>query len=263
MIHKHKTGINGFDIWVGEELPSGNYLILGPPKVGKTIFVNQIAYLSALAKRPVVYVTLDGSPENIKWRMKEFNWDVEPFEKGNLFQFVDGFTFWYAYPQKRSNEFSVESLTNISKLLSVIVEAHNKTGSNGIIILNSLSTLLEHAEFQKSYSFMTGLKALAEERNCLGFAVLTSGMHPEMQINAFKHIVDGVIEMQFQTEKEKTTRKIRFIGLGTRLNLLNWREFTITPDGIKLAPQMNEPQQRKNIQNSNPTPKKPNSTLHS
>ncbi|MBS7267595.1 MAG: hypothetical protein KIH10_02030, partial [Candidatus Freyarchaeota archaeon] len=227
---------NDFDSWMGEEMPSGNYLVLGPPKVGKTIFVNQIAYMSALAKRSVVYVTLDSSPENIKARMKEFNWDVEPFEKENLFQFVDGFTLWYTRSQKRDNEFSVESLTNISKLLSVIVEAHNKTGSNGIIILNSLSTLLEHAEFQKSYSFMTGLKALTEERNCLGFAVITNGMHPDMQINAFKHIVDGIIEMKFQTDNEKMTRKIRIVGLGARLSLLNWREFTITPDGIKLAP---------------------------
>jgi KaiC/GvpD/RAD55 family RecA-like ATPase len=235
MIYKHKTWINDFDAWMGEEMPSGNYLVLGPPKVGKTVFINQIAYMSALAKRPVVYVTLDGSPDNIKLRMKEFNWDVEPFEKENLFQFVDGFTFWYTYPQRSRNEFSVESLTNISKLLSVIVNAYDKIGSNGIIILYSLSTLLEHADFQKSYSFMTGLKALTEERNCLGFTVLTSGMHPEMQINAFKHIVNGIIEMQFKHENETMTRKIRVIGLGARLNLLNWKEFTITPEGIKLA----------------------------
>ena len=96
MIYKYKTWINDFDAWIGGEMPSGNYLVLGPPKVGKTVFINQVAYMSALAKRPVVYVTLDGSPDNIKLRMKEFNWDVEPFEEKNLFQFVDGFTFWYA-----------------------------------------------------------------------------------------------------------------------------------------------------------------------
>ncbi|MGQ9722159.1 MAG: RAD55 family ATPase [Candidatus Jordarchaeum sp.] len=235
MIYKHKTEISEFDSWIGEGMPSGNYLVLGPPKVGKTIFVNQIAYMSAL-KKPVVYITLDGSPANIKLRMKEFNWNVETIEKENLFQFVDGFTFWYTYPQKSGDEFSVESLTNISKLLSVIVSANDKVGSGGIIVLYSLSTLLEHAGFQKSYSFMTGLKAIIEERNCLGFTVLTSGMHQEMEINAFKHICDGIIEMQFQPKNDKMTRKVRVIGLGARLNLLDWKEFSIMPNGINLAP---------------------------
>ena len=232
---KHRTEISDFDSWTGDGMPSGNYLVLGPPKVGKTIFVNQIAYLSASMNKPVIYITLDGSPDSIKLRMREFNWDVEPFERGNLFQFVDGFTFWYTYPRTSSDEFSVESLTNISKLLSVIVAAHEKVGSGGIIVFSSLSTFMEHAGFQRSYSLMTGLKAIIEERNNLGFTTLTSGMHQEREINAFKHIVDGIIEMQFQPKSGGMTRKVRVSGLGARLDVLNWKEFSITPNGIRLA----------------------------
>ncbi len=231
----HRTEIREFDSWVGDGMPSGNYLVLGPPKVGKTIFVNQVAYLSASVKKPVVYITLDGSPDSIKGRMREFGWDVEPFERGNLFQFVDGFTFWYSYPKASSDEFSIESLTNVSKLLSVIVDAQNKIGSGGIIVFYSLSTFMEHAGFQKSYSFMTGLKAIIEEKNNLGFTVLTSGMHQEREINAFKHIVDGIIEMQFQPKNGAMKRKMTVQGLGARMEFLNWREFSITPNGIRLG----------------------------
>lgn len=231
---KHSTGINDFDEWIGKEVPSGNYLVLGPPKVGKKVFVDQVAYLSASRNKPVVYITLDGSPESIKARMIEFGWNIRTLEENNLFQFVDGFTLWYTHPPTISNTFSVESLTNISKLLSVIVAAIDKMGVGGIIVFSSLSTLMEHAGFQKSYSFMTGLKAIIEEKNCLGFTVLTSGMHSEGEINAFKHIVDGIIEMQYESTGGGIKRKVRVIGMGARLEYLDWKEFEITSNGIKL-----------------------------
>ena len=228
------TGLKDFDSWTGGGFPSGNYLVLGPPKVGKTVFVNQVAYLSASANRPVVYVTLDASPASIRARMLEFGWDVEDLVKKNIFQFVDCFTLWYArHPINHDDEFSVESLTNISKLLSVIVSAHDKVGHRGITIFSSLSTLLEHAGFQRAYSLMTGLKAITEEEKNLGFTVLTSGMHSEKEINAFKHIVDGIIEMQHKAENG-FTRRVRILGLGARLEYLDWRKFTITKDGISL-----------------------------
>nr|MDO8079564.1 ATPase domain-containing protein [Candidatus Freyarchaeota archaeon] len=232
---KHRTEISGFDSWTGNGIPSGNYLVLGPPKVGKKVFVDQVAYLSASTNKPVVYITLDGSPDGIKVRMMEFGWDVEALEKRNLFQFVDGFTLWYTHPPTSSNEFAVESLTNVSKLLSVIVAALDKVGVGGIIVFSSLSTLMEHAGFQRSYSFMTGLKAIIEERNSLGFTVLTSGMHSEGEINAFKHIVDGIIEMQYKHTGGEMKRRVRVIGIGARLDYLDWKEFTITTSGIRLS----------------------------
>jgi KaiC/GvpD/RAD55 family RecA-like ATPase len=185
--------------------------------------------------KPVVYITLDGSPDSIKARMMEFDWNVENLERRNLFQFVDGFTLWYTNPPTSNNEFVVESLTNISKLLSVIVAAIDKMGAEGTIVFSSLSTLMEHAGFQKSYSLMTGLKAIIEERNCLGFTVLTSGMHSEGEINAFKHIVDGIIEMQYNSTSGEMKRKVRVIGIGARLDYLDWKEFNITTSGIKLS----------------------------
>lgn len=231
---KHIAGISDFDNWIGGGIPSGNYLVLGPPKVGKKVFVDQVAYSSASMNKPVVYITLDSSPDSIKARMMEFGWNVKKLEENNLFQFVDGFTLWYTHPPTSSNEFAVESLTNISKLLSVIVAAIDKMGVGGIIVFSSLSTLMEHAGFQRSYSFMTGLKAMIEEKNCLGFTVLTSGMHSEGEINAFKHIVDGIIEMQYESTSGGIKRKVRVIGMGARLEYLDWKEFKITTSGIKL-----------------------------
>jgi KaiC/GvpD/RAD55 family RecA-like ATPase len=232
---KHSTEISEFDSWTGNGIPSGSYLVLGPPKVGKTVFVDQVAYLSASKNKPVVYITLDGSPNSIKARMMEFGWDVEALERRNLFQFVDGFTLWYTHPPASGNEFAVESLTNVSKLLSVIVNALDKVGEGGIIVFSSLSTLMEHAGFQRSYSFMTGLKAIIEERNSLGFTVLTSGMHSEDEINAFKHIVDGIIEMQYDPAGGEMKRRVRVIGIGARLEYHDWKEFNITTSGIRLS----------------------------
>lgn len=63
---KHMTEISEFDNWTGNGIPSGNYLVLGPPKVGKKVFVDQVAYLSASKNQPVVYITLDGSPDSIR-----------------------------------------------------------------------------------------------------------------------------------------------------------------------------------------------------
>lgn len=80
-----KTGIKGFDELIGGGLPLGDYLLVGPPKIGKKLFVNQISYNVASRGEPVIYITMDRSPQRIREEMAHFKWFVEPLEEKKSF----------------------------------------------------------------------------------------------------------------------------------------------------------------------------------
>ncbi len=230
-----KTGIKGLDELLGGGLPLGDYLLVGPPKVGKKMFVNQISYNAASRGEPVIYITLDRAPQRIREEMTHFNWFVEPLEKNNVFRFIDGFTMWYFYDTNyKREEFSLDSLKNLSKIQAVIKAARERVGFGGLAVFYSLSTYIQHVGFDKAFTLLSYLRAATEQIRNTGIGVLTQGMHTERELTAFKHIYEGIIEMDFKKTDDKFTRMIRISGLGRKLETFGWTEFHITDDGIVL-----------------------------
>ncbi|MFB0560904.1 MAG: RAD55 family ATPase [Candidatus Lokiarchaeia archaeon] len=230
-----KTGIRGFDELIGGGLPLGDYLLVGPPKIGKKLFVNQISYNVASRGEPVIYITMDRAPKRIREEMAHFKWLVEPLEEKNSFRFIDGFTMWYFYDiEYKKEEFFLDSLKNPSKIQAVVKGAREKVGFGGLAVFSSLSTYIQHVGFEKAFTLLSHLRAATEQIRNTSIGILTIGMHTEKELTALKHIFDGIIEMNFQKSDDKITRIIRVIGLGKKLDTFGWVEFHINDEGIVL-----------------------------
>jgi len=232
-----ETGINWFDDWVGGGLPLGDYLLVGPPKVGKKLFVNQVSYNAASRGEPVIYITFDKSPQRIREEMAQFNWFIEPLEEKKVFRFIDGFTMFYFYDvDYKREEFTLNSLKNLSKIQAVIKAAREKVGFGGLSVFSSLSTYIQHVGFDKAFTLLSHLRAATDQIRNTGIGVLTLGMHTEKELTALKHIYDGIIEMRFETSDNKVARIIRVWGLGKKLETYGWKEFHISDEGIVSEP---------------------------
>lgn len=228
-----KTGIRGFDELIEGGLPLGDYLLVGPPKIGKKLFVNQISYNVASRGEPVIYPTMDRAPKRIREEMAHFNWFVEPLEEKNVFRFIDGFTMWYFYDTDyKREEFALDGLKNISKIQAVVMAAREKVGLGEISVFSSLSTYIQHVGFEKAFTLLSHLRAATEQIRNTGIGILTLGMHTERELTALEHIYDGIIEMKFQKSDDKTTRMIRIIGVDKKLETFDWTEFHIINEGI-------------------------------
>ena len=114
--------------WWG--VPLGDYLLVGPPKVGKKLFVNQVSCNAASRGEPIIYLTFDKSPQRIREEMAQFNWFIEPLEEKKVFRFIDGFTMFYFYEvDYKREEFTLNSLKNLSKIQAVIKAARERLDS--------------------------------------------------------------------------------------------------------------------------------------
>lgn len=199
------------------------------------MFVNQVSYNAALRDEPVIYLTMDKSPQRIREEMAYFKWFVESLEKKDVFRFIDGFTMWYFYDTDyKTEEFTLNSLKNLSKIQAVIKAAREKVGLGGLAIFSSLSTYIQHVEFEKAFTLFFHLRATTEQIRNAGIGILTLGMHTERELTALKHIFDGIIEMNFQKSDDKIIRMIRIFGLGKKLETIGWVEFHISDEGIVL-----------------------------
>ncbi|MBI2668041.1 hypothetical protein HYX17_04725 [Candidatus Woesearchaeota archaeon] len=89
-IKRVSTGVPGFD-----ELISGGFkefsinLVAGGPGTGKTIFAMQFLLDGIKRGEPAVYITFEEKKEKFYEDILSFGWDLEKYEKDNLFVFLE------------------------------------------------------------------------------------------------------------------------------------------------------------------------------
>ncbi|RLF20391.1 MAG: recombinase RecA [Thermoprotei archaeon] len=84
------TGIDGLDKILGGGFIKGRtYLVAGETGTGKTIFSLQFLLAGARNDEPGVYISIDEPAHQVIQGVKNLGWDMEPFIKRRLLQFLD------------------------------------------------------------------------------------------------------------------------------------------------------------------------------
>ncbi len=123
--------------------------------------------------------------------MAQFNWFIEPLEEKRVFRFIDGFTMFYFYDvDYKREEFTLNSLKNLSKIQAVIKAARENVGFGGLSVFSSLSTYIQHVGFDKAFTLFSHLRAATDQIRNTVIGVLTLGMHTERELATLKHIYD-------------------------------------------------------------------------
>ncbi|RLG81776.1 MAG: KaiC domain-containing protein [Thermoprotei archaeon] len=140
MVERVKTGIPGFDEIVYGGIPKRNVVLLsGGPGTGKTIFGQQYLWNGLQMGEPGVYVALEEHPVQVRINMRQFRWDVRPFEQKGMFAIVDAFTAGIGEAAKRER-YVVKDPTDVGLLVDVLREAIRDTGAQRVVV-DSVSTL--------------------------------------------------------------------------------------------------------------------------
>jgi len=139
-IERVKTGIPGLDEILNGGLPKRNIVLLsGGPGTGKSIMSQQFIWNGLQSGEAGIYVALEEHPAQIKVNMRQFGWDVSPFEKKNMFEIVDAFTGGIGEYAKRLR-YVVPDPTDIGSLTDVLRDAIRDLGAQRAVI-DSVSTL--------------------------------------------------------------------------------------------------------------------------
>ncbi len=117
-------------------------LVISKPFTEATPFAYQLAYNWMEDGNPVIYLTNNKRPDIILEDSLRYGWDFTRFKKEGKLRFVDAYTGFMGIKSEIS--YFVNNPHDLSEVDQVLVKAVNDVGNRALIIIDSLSTMLDY-----------------------------------------------------------------------------------------------------------------------
>ncbi len=200
-------GIN--DITDGAFPDAYSIMVVGEADSEKSVFCQQLANGYLKQGKPVLYITYDQFPEEVRTNMKELGWDIISHEEKGNFAFLDAYS---STGGKESKEkYSVKQPFALSELgigMSMVLSAFDRNSVK--IFLDSTSPLFTRVDPSKVVEFLQDRIAKVKGENATIFFTVGKGTIQENFQRRLEEMVDCVIELEVQKEKKKVVRKVHF-----------------------------------------------------
>lgn len=234
---KARTGIDKLDEMLGGGLPrNSTTVIMGPPGVGKSTFVNQYMNTGGFLKEKELYITMDMMPAEIKETGDSFGFKLGKLEKAKRLKFIDSYS-WRAggVDEKDGSEMVVQSPPSNLNLNSLNMTLNKGLKSLGKgfkrIGVDSVSTLFLYTKNSSSaIKFLQTLGAKAKKTHSNLVLVVEEGVHDEKTINTLNYVADGTIKMKMEGDE----RFLKIERMSQVQHSREWKKFEITDEGIEM-----------------------------
>ena len=207
-VEKIKTGIPGFDLVSEGGLPSNRTTLLaGTAGSAKTIFAAQFLAAGIIdSGEPGLFVTFEEHPSDLRKNLASLGWDIEAWEKQNLWRFTDGSPI-------EQEETIVMGSYDLGGLLSRIEHAVNEIGAKRVILdsIGSVFQLFTNTQIIRAelYRISTALKQMGVT------AIMTAERNEEYgsisKYGVEEFVTDNVIILRNNLEEEKRRRTIEIL----------------------------------------------------
>ena len=233
-VAKHPTGIPGFDLISEGGLPRARAtLIAGTAGSAKTVFATHFLASGIVNHGEAgVFVTFEDRAEDIRANMRGFGWDIEQWERGGKWLFVD------AAPDPEEPTTVIGSF-DLSGLLARIERAVTSIGAKRIA-LDSLNALF--VQFPDHPILRSELFRITTTLKRLGLTVVFTGERVDEYGEVTRHgieefVADNVIILRNLLDNERRRRTIEILKLRGAPHQRGEFPFTITSrDGIIVIP---------------------------
>ena len=140
---KLKTGVTLLDDMLKGGLETGaTTLVTSKPFTEATPLAYQIAYRWLNTGYPVIYLTNNKRPDIIMEDVKRYGWDLAKFKDEGMLVFVDAYTGFMGIKSKE--RYAVLNPYNLDEIDGTLLKAINDVGKKSLIVIDSLSTMLDH-----------------------------------------------------------------------------------------------------------------------
>lgn len=229
-------GAPGLDLISGGGLPRGRLtLTTGTAGSGKTIFACQFLASGIARGEPGVFVTFEERPSRVRSDVRAFGWDIEAWEEGGMWGFVDAST-------NHSEELEVTGRFDLSPLLARVHHAIERTGAKRVAI-DSIGALI--TRFDDRGPARRALFELGASLEDLGVSTLMTGERsedygPVGDLGFEGFIADAVVLLRNALRGEKRRRTIEVLKVRGGSHMRGEHLFTLQP-GRGLVSVPNEP----------------------
>jgi len=208
-------------------------LLYGPSFHGKEVLA-RTAFLAALKNgRPAIMLLTNRGVDEVQRDLRDADSNYASYEKAGLPWFVDAYSRSIGIEDKAKNVEFVDSavdLNNISLALNRIHGKIVKDHSEHLMVLDSVSTLVLYGNAQATFRFLQVLVGRARQAGATTLLLLDHGMHSDAEVQMFRHLCDGAIEMR----KDGDTTRLQIEGLSIKQDA-GWVDYQVQGHSLEIT----------------------------
>jgi archaellum biogenesis ATPase FlaH len=172
---KLSTGIDFVDELLQGGIPSpSTILLMGDPGSGRELFIYQMVSEFLREGRGVTYVSTDDFPSRVREAIIRFGVDVEDYEADGRMIFVDCYSKLVGSESDEKYTVDPSNLVEQAILLSKLLPE-----SDGLLVLDSATTLFQSAGVKSSIEFLRRITARVRKSGVNFLVSLANGVfHP-------------------------------------------------------------------------------------
>ena len=231
---KIKTGVRRLDELLDGGLPPGSTtLVYGPPFIGKEVLTRLLLFAGWRKGIPGILVLTGDASSDVRKQLAEMDPDYPEFEKKGLVHFVDTYSRSIGAEDDHAYTEYVDGPVNLNAVSLAVNNAQRKIIAEHAehrLVVDSLSTLITYTNAQTTFRFLQVLAGKAKRAGATTMLMLDQGMHTDADVQTFKHLADGVIELR----TEGPLNFLHVMGIGVTENR-GWVEYRFTPTNIEIT----------------------------
>ena len=207
-------------------------LLYGPPFIGKEVLARSF-FLHGLSQDiPGILVLTGAAASEVRKHLAEIEPRYSEWEKAGLAQFIDTYSSSIGAEDTADNVQYVDGSVNLNALSLAVNNAQRRIigdHPHHRLILDSLSTLVTYTNAHTTFRFLQVLVGKAKRAGATSVLLLEHGMHTDAEVQMFKHLTDGVIELK----SEGSNLTLSVIGIGVTENP-GWVEYRFNERSVEI-----------------------------
>ena len=228
------TEIEMIDQIIPSGIPSPLMLVLmGDPGTAKRELCLEFVSKALRRKRPVVYVALEDYPDEVRDSLAAIGEDLAQPEGARDLAVIDCYSPQIGMASKEEYYADPNNLSELSIVVSKALPPGTKT--LGLLVLDSLDTLIQKRGLNSSLEFIRTLRAKTKIAKFDSIVTLNRQAFPTAILAAIQESVDGVLEMKVQEEPTGLNRYLRIPKMRGTSHHTSWMPYDLDFKGAPRA----------------------------
>lgn len=226
------SGVPRLDVLLGGGFqPGSSILIHGPPFTGKSLFQRAFFLESLRARAASLYILTDQRAAAVSTLLGEMDATAPTLERVAPAIYVDCYTRYVGGEVQHPQAIALDGLADLAAIERATIDALPQAATPAPrVVLQSISTLMLEAGPTATLRFLRHLLGRLRLAGCTTLFGLESGMHPPTEVQALKHLCDGLLE----TREDDERFFLRVDGLPVAFRP-GWIEYEYSPTHVDLT----------------------------
>lgn len=230
------TGVPRLDQLIRAGIPVGSQILLkGPAFCGKEVLIEHMVSSALRSGFPLIYVSSNRAMKDVLKGILRRTPDFKNFNRDGRVRMYDLFTRQEGQQVLRDGHrlFNLEHEGDFKKFhedLLFVQEELVKEFGGGLMVINSLSPILNHIAETSVQKLIQSILARSKGYRFTNVFDIASGIHSESTVNSIEYLMDGIIDLR----EIDNRRSLRIRGLSQGVLTRDWVDYSYSERGIDL-----------------------------